>query len=160
MGRLPRRLSSSGDNPLGLDEKEKETLVAFDLEMLAIQKKKIAYLREIAREKGITASNLEDLKSESGESFREEKSDNRTWGHEYRSAVVLRAPGGSPHIAEMAYLCHSPYLKDDPDSCGWVKGIPVEKEYNDIGFLSGSAGVRYYCKICGKQIGEHRLVVS
>lgn len=44
-----------------------------------------------------------------------------------------------------AYVC--------PD-CGIVVGIIKERRYDDIGFLCGSAGVEYYCDVCGYTLGR------
>ncbi len=48
--------------------------------------------------------------------------------------------------SEQAYWCNS---------CdGWIKGSPAARDYNEIGFLSGSAGTRFFCGVCQDQIGE------
>ena len=137
--------------PLVLDEKEKKKVQSFDLEILKIQKERIEYLRSLAREKGIITSRLEDLKSKSGEPFIELQRERE--GHEHREAK-------SSDKTEVAYLCCGMYIKEDKDSCGWVKGRPKEQEYDEIGVMAGSAGIRYYCKICGKEIGELQIVLS
>ncbi len=142
-----------------LNEEETKVASGFDSAAFAIQRKKILYLREVARKKGITAEKLEDLKSESGKPFVEEKRKGH-WGHDYRRAVVTEDKSFGPHIAETAYLCQGIYSKEDPDSCGWVIGDPIEEKYDEIEVLSGSRGTRYYCGICGKQIGEHKTAVS
>ena len=141
-----------------LNEEETKIASGFDLAAFEMQTKKILYLREIARKKGITAEKIEDLKSESGKPFVEEKPKGY-WGHEYRRAVIAEEKTFGPHV-ETAYLCQGIYVKDDPDSCGWVIGSPIEKKYDEIQVLSGSRGTRYYCRICGKQIGEHKTAFS
>lgn len=153
------------DNPFILDEKEQQGLIVFDAQLSEIQRKKVLYLREIAKRKGLTAPTLEELKSKNGEPFVEVKS-TRTSGRDYREAAAkkeIKFPGIKSkrfELEEQAYLCHDMFSKKDTDSCGWVRGAPVEREYDNIGFLSGSAGVRFYCKICGKMIGEHKTVMS
>jgi len=161
VSRFPHMPSLPDENPLILNGKEKKVLAGLNLEASAILRKRTLYLREVARRKGMTSATLEGLKSKSGKPFVEEKT-KRSWGRDYRQATIMgdSLAGLPPLAVETAYLCHSPYSKEDPDSCGWVKGRPVEQEYDDISFLSGSAGTRYYCKICGKQIGEHRMIVS
>ena len=138
-----------------LGDKEMERLESFDMEILIIKQKKKDYLREIAKNKGLIAEKLEDLKSENGKPFEEIKkkdSSSRYNTTDYRKAVAFPL--------ETAYLCHAMFIKDDPDSCGWVKGEPHAKEYNTLGPLSGSAGIRYYCRICGKQIAEYPTIFS
>jgi len=137
--------------PLVLNEEEKKKVQSFDLEILKVQKEKIEYLRSLAREKDITAACLKDLKSESGSPFIELQRERK--GYEYREAK-------SSDKTEVAYLCCGMYIKEDKDSCGWVKGRPKEQEYDEIGVIAGSAGIRYYCKICGKEIGELQIVLS
>ena len=150
-------------NPLVLDEEEEKIITSFDSRIIAIKGERTLYLRKIAREKGITASSLEELKHENGELFEEKEKEERGM---YRKAVSLntsleKALHISPFlcIAETAYLCHSMY-SDDEDSCGWVKGDPIEEKYNNIGPLSGSAGVRFHCRICGKVIGDRKIAFS
>src|SRR4030042_5918068 len=143
-----------------LNEEEAKVAYGFDLAAFEMQTKKILYLREAARKKGITAERLEDLKSESGRPFVEEKSRGDCWGHNYRKAVVTEKKSFGLHTVETAYLCRGMYSKEDPDGCGWVIGSPIEKKYDEISILSGSRGIRYYCRICGKQIGEHKTAVS
>lgn len=46
---------------------------------------------------------------------------------------------------ETAYSCNN---------CGYVPGMPVETPYNDISCLAGSAGDKYNCGVCGKELGR------
>ena len=154
------------DSSLSLDKEEQIGLAVFDAQLSIVLRQKVLYLREIAKRKRLTAPTLEELKSKSGKPFVEVKS-TRMLGDDYRSAEAKEEVSfGKAKLllerTEQAYLCYesSIFSKEDTDSCGWVKGMPVEKKYNDIGVLSGSAGIRFYCKICGKKIGEHRLRVS
>jgi len=146
-----------------LDEKESGTVSGFDATILIAQLKKRLYLREIAREKGIIAEKLEDLKSECGRPFLEEKG-NSWQRHDCKRAVVKKDATFGPLTMETAYLCQDMYSifskEDTPDGCGWVKGKPHEKKYDEIGVLSGSRGIRYYCRICGKRIGEYQSAIS
>ena len=143
--------------------KEKKIINSFYLEIIRIKHERTIYLRKIAKEKGIIAPILEDLKSSSGKPFLEKAQESREM---YRKAVVLKPIEArhrfpSLNISETAFFCHSIYLlQNDEDSCGWVKGDPIKEKYNEIGLLSGSAGVRYYCPICGKLVGEERSVFS
>lgn len=148
-----------------LDEKESGIVSGFDAAILIAQLKKRLYLREIARKKGIIAEKLEDLKSECGRPFLEEKG----IGDCKRAVVKKDTTFGplknfSPLTGETAYLCQDMYSifskENTPDGCGWVKGKPYEKKYDEIGVLSGSRGIRYYCRICGKQIGEYQSAIS
>jgi len=166
MARFPYIPGLPDDNPLILSEEEKQELARFNSQLSKIQGDKITYLREIARRKGITASTLKELKSKSGKPFVEVKS-KRTFGQDYRTAAVkgevpaeLKKLNLPMQIRETAYLCHEMYSKKKTDSCGWVKGNPIARSYDDIGILSGSAGTQFYCKICNKMIGDHVTIRS
>jgi hypothetical protein len=158
----------SENSGIPLDNGEKKILQGFNAEILLAQKKTMDFLRDVVRKKGISAERLEYLKSESGEPFVEEKSgENRSHGSYRKAAVKKNLSGGLPVLEiESAYLCRPmdalslKEKEDDTDSCGWVKGQPVEKNYDNIGHLSGSAGKRFFCRICGQQIGEIRLRIS
>jgi len=110
-------------------------------------------LRKIAAEKGIIAPTLEELKSKSGKPFIEEELKGRTKG-DYKRALIEDSIMGRVRTIETAYFCQfrlAQFLKEeDKDGCGWVKGRPVEKPYP----LSGSAGIKYHCRVCDKEIGE------
>ncbi len=141
---------------LVLNEDEKAELAKLNREIARLQTERISKLREFARQKGITAARLEDLKSECGQPFIEDES-----GFSYRRATA-KGEGKSHRELEIAYLCASPYLMkgEDEYTCGWVKGNVIRKKYDEIGLMSGSAGTRYFCKICGKQVAEFQEVVS
>jgi len=134
-----------------LDEQEKEIYGSLSQHISKLMNEQLALLRKAARKKGIIAQNLADLKSEKGEPFREEKSAGLQWGDGYQKAFA-----GSGIKMETAYFCKETQLFTNPadEGCGWVKGTPIEKKYNEIGPLSGSAGERFYCRICRQQIGE------
>ncbi len=135
-------------------ESEKQELADFDRKINELQRQKILKLRELARQKGVSALKLEDLKSKCGEPFIEEKERDS-----YQRAVAQDKT--KPHRYEFAYLCASKYeIHPKENTCGWVKGEPREGSYNDIGPLCGSAGTRYYCIICGKMAGEFQEIVS
>lgn len=139
-----------GVRSLDLSPEEQERVATFDREIAAAQARRTALLREIAKAKQLCAPDLTGLKSASGKPFEE-----TTPRGSCRTAIVRGKTLliGSV-ILEMAYLCHDRYAGADQDGCGWVKGKPVERKYNDIGPLSGSAGRRYFCGICGKKVGE------
>jgi len=99
----------------------------------------------VARKKGIIAEKLEDLKSSCGDPFKEKERDST---RDYRKAMA--------GDVEAAYFCPTAHI----EGCGWVKGFPNSERYNDIGCLSGSAGTRFYCQICGKLIAEHQFMRS
>ena len=139
-----------------LNEEEKKMLGSLNLHVSATKKRQVALIREAAKREGVIAQNLEDLKSQKGEPFREEKSVGLQWGHACQKAFA-----GSGMAMEEAYLCKGMYSKEtDADGCGWVKGTPIEKKYDDIGILSGSRGTRCYCRICLNLIGENKTAVS
>lgn len=141
------------DPPLELDKNEKSELDNFDIAIMLAECDKIVRVREIARQKGLTAASLEDLKSESGELFVEidrQKTDHCL----YHTASTKEKKN------EIAYLCCSMYIDDSKTGCGWVKGSPTKFPYDEMGPMCGSKGYRHFCKICGKKIGETQLVVS
>ncbi len=172
-GGFPRGFDPPDEAPLILSEEDQKILNGLTAQNLVVQHRVVEFQRECARKQGVIAQRLEDLKSKSGQPFKEEARTSFGFRHkDYRRAVVKKKIlkgllAGKSLTIESAYLCRSPYLaltsksrKKDPDSCGWVKGNPVSKDYDNIGFLSGSAGIRYYCKICGKLIGEEQHVIS
>ena len=63
-----------------LNAEEEKMLGSLNLHILAIKKRQMALVREAAKREGVIAENLEDLKSQKGESFREEKSAGPRWG--------------------------------------------------------------------------------
>lgn len=129
----------------------------FDRKINELQRQKMLKLRELARQKGLSALKLEDLKSECGKPFVEET------GRGSFQIALAKDETKAGHY-EFAYLCASQYENPsgvvNKDTCGWVKGAPREELYDDIGPLCGSAGTRYYCIICGKMVGEFRERVS
>ena len=83
------------DQPF-LDEEEAKVAYGFDLAAFEMQTKKILYLREAARKKGITAERLEDLKSESGRRFVGEKSRGGEYSPDRRPAHPTACRDGCP----------------------------------------------------------------
>ncbi len=139
-----------------LDEKEKEELAKIEAESREIEAKKVQYLKEIARKKGVMADSLEGLKAERPESFMEFVEIEPT--HlPFRYAELKDKKTGL--LMETAYFCKDSYSTRG-DCCGWVKGSPSSQKYDDLAPLSGSAGIRYYCGICGKMIAEKRLRIA
>lgn len=139
-----------------LTAEEQTTLAVLDQSLNFFLSAKLKFLREAHGNRGEIATTLEGLKSKRGRPFVPME---RFPGRRYTQAVVqVEAPFSL--AVETAYLCKGIYQEEDPDSCGWVKGEPNERSYDDIGVLSGSAGHRYYCRICGKQIGEVYLIMS
>jgi len=53
---------------------------------------------------------------------------------------------------EVAYLC--------PECKSFVPGLPRSEEYDDIKFLSGSAGKKYFCRACSREVGRTVEVIS
>ncbi len=159
MRRFPGIPLEPDDNPLILTDVNRGTLAELDAEIAGIQHKKILLLRKAARESGLTAPSLEELKSKSGKPFRELERQSS-----YKKAVVRRGTRPVNFIEESAYLCQPMHAEMMPkgiiEECGWVKGNPVGGAYDNIGPLSGSAGIEYYCKICGTLIGRYRGIVS
>lgn len=137
------------DEPFEFNEGDREEMAGFDRAIDRIQRQKILRLRELAWRKGAAALKLENLKSESGEPFIKEE------GYFcFQKAIA----GNKTHCVEFAYLCSSMY--DNAKICGWVKGKPTRKPYDDIGPMCGSAGVRYYCRICGNLLALEIIVNS
>jgi len=126
-----------------LTDKQKSEIAQLELASLAAQAKRVEILRKAARESGVTAESLDELRTENGQPFVEV---GRVYGG-YRQAVSL---------GERAYFCRPQYMPEGP-GCDWVIGEPVERQYDEIGVLAGSAGTRYYCRICGQQIGEFAM---
>jgi len=145
-----------------LSDAEKKIVSGFDSNIAAIMQDKIFFIRDAARRKGIISANLKKLQSKSGKPFVRERKKGRWDYDDYARATVKERsslPGFPPTVVEVAYLCRPMNSLFSPrgkklHGCGWVKGIPTEKKYNDLGPLSGSAGIKYYCRICGELIGE------
>ena len=139
---------------LRLNKGEQAEISALNEKMEELIIKKLDLIRSSARRQGLTSDNLNDLRSENGNPFIEEKVGDKGFGRNgYRIAVTKKEAG---KIRETAYLCRN----SEGDGCGWVRGNPRIENYNDIGVLSGSAGVNYYCKICGRFIGKEALIMS
>lgn len=136
---------------------EQAILATLDQNLQSARSAKLEFLREAYKNRGEIAPTLEGLKSRSGKPFVLGRERELTGMHGCASTIA-KIP--FPHQEEAAYLCRGIYQEEDLDSCGWVKGDPQEVPYNNIGILGGSAGSRYYCRICGKQIGEDRQVMS
>ena len=92
--------------------------------------KKIKRLRKWAYKKGMIADSLEDLKDENGNPFTEES---------------------------VYYRC---FNFSSNHGCGYVKGSSRREQFNNISFLSGSAGWEFYCRVCGQKIGSYTTLVS
>mgnify|MGYP001603471367 CR=1 FL=1 len=145
--------------PSFLTEKEMMELVKIDFEISALRQKKINHIREIAYRKGIAAKKLEDFKSQKMKCF-VENPNNSDGPDGVKFAAEADEKEDRPFDPkETAYLCRPMHGNAD-GGCGWVKGTPSEQEYDDMDFLSGSAGIHYYCNICGELIGEHVRVIS
>lgn len=70
---------------------------------------------------------------------------------------------------DQRYLIHQGKLNDEQcrgnkywcDTChGWILTEPKSKTYNDIGCLSGSAGIELVCHNCNKIVGRIPLILS
>jgi hypothetical protein len=144
-----------GGDLFELTEEEKQELAVFTSVISELQRRKLAKLREFARQKGVAALELKDLKSGCGEPFIEEKC------HSNYQRAAAKGKAGSPSI-EFAYRCawKRELFPGSENTCGWVRGEPREEGYDNLGLLSGSAGRRFYCKICDKMLGEFQEVVS
>lgn len=99
----------------------------------AVEKQRRVYYIESGRRCGLTASKLEELKSNSGRPFIEERMQSRN----FRRAMVMSEDGNYP--VQYAYFC--PANAED-SGCGWVVGEPRHDKKG------------YYCYICGVKIGE------
>jgi hypothetical protein len=138
---------------LKLNKKEQAEMVVLNTEAETIAQRRLDIVRGAARRLGIIADKMEDLKSESGNPFVEDRSRIIGLGENGYRAAVVRGYLGS--VEEAAYLCEEMYSSGGGGSgCRWVKGNPQTENYDNIGALSGSAGVNYYCKICGQLIGR------
>ena len=150
-------LGLSDGYPFELTEEERRELADLESKIGEFKRQKVSKLRELARQKGVSALKLEDLKSECGKPFVEE-TDCGSF-----QMVIVKDEARIGHY-EFAYRCASQYENlfgaGNKDTCGWVKGAPREEPYDNIGPLCGSAGTRYYCIICGKMVGEFQEIVS
>ena len=143
-----------------LTDEDKSNLARLRLEVALTDDARIKILRGAAIRGGLAAENLNNLKSKSGAPFVEDE----VW-NEYKLAFTFMDRREDSFITEFAYLCASKYeLTQGKDfkknSCGWGKGEPKEKKYNNLGPMSGSAGERVYCMICHKELCKLERVVS
>lgn len=115
-----------------------------------IEKKKMAKIRQIAWRTGVAALKLKDLKSEYG-GFVVQK---ERYG--YQRALAIKKEGEYVVDHEGAYQCVNEFasLEEKGQTCGWVRGEPTKRKYDEIGPLSGSAGTEYFCRICHKHLGR------
>ncbi len=137
------------------DKKElaslEETLETFNMAINMIEEEKKNLTRKVARRMGLASARLEDLKT-NGRSLVESSSLSKIVG--YRAARIK----GDPVALEdshFAYLCGG-----EASGCGWVKGKPDTRTFNDITILSGSAGMNFYCWLCGGYMGKYDFVMS
>ncbi len=144
--------------PFELTEEEKRELADLESKIGELQRQKVSRFRELAGQKGVSALKLEDLKSECGKPFVKEA------GCDDSFQIAIAKDETRVGHYEFAYRCASQYENPlgagNKDTCGWVKGAPRDELYNNIGPLCGSAGTRYYCTICGKEVGEFQEIVS
>lgn len=123
-----------------LDPEEREAYILIERQITELIEKRLAFLREAGRKKGVIVQEIGDLKSNEGGIFKEDKNPDRQ--DPYKAAR-----GGR----EKAYFCPG------EQGCGWVKGQPIAIRFDERGiFVSGSgkAGERYHCTVCGRQIGK------
>ena len=151
------------DPPFALTDEEKTRLAKFEVPIANLSARiqwhlarRLRYLRQIAREKGIIAKKLKDLKTEDGYSF-EESSPRKL---DYRRIRQARAVGLPERLQRYPFLYprYKAYFCDQ--GCSWVRGVPGEKKYDDIGPLCGSAGIEYHCVICEGYLGQAALICS
>jgi len=142
------RSETGSDGPV-LTKKEKDELEGIDQKIGELNSNRVTRLREMTRAKGFSAEKLEDLKSNCGEPFVENA---KSVFNDYKSAMAR--PKKENEAIEHAYLCAPMYLPEG-DGCGWVKGVPIEEEFDHTGPMVGSAGTKYKCTICDLKIGEH-----
>jgi hypothetical protein len=94
-----------------------------------------------------SAEKLEDLVSKSGMPYHEIEGSLKKTG--FREKIKCAKtdfeiiPGTHQ---EIAYWCSVEKR--------WVQGAPSGEEYDDIGVLSGSAGLSLFCRSCGQEIGK------
>lgn len=113
------------------------------LEMSALRTHQLDELRNEARQKGVLVLDPKELNP--GLNWKMGKT---TTG----SKVALGENPETKASVITAYYC---------EHCGgWVEGAPKPEKYNDIEFLSGSAGVKFNCNICDLEIGRRVTMVS
>ncbi|MCX9010886.1 MAG: hypothetical protein OIN66_07175 [Candidatus Methanoperedens sp.] len=141
-------MSKKGHSDFKLTDEQKREMARLEAASYIAQTKRIKIIRGVARALEITAKSLDDLRSEDGRLFIE--IENAYGG--YRQAIC-RTEDRSKAPDQHAYFCQELYMPKG-FGCDWVIGEPTQQDYNEIGFLCGSAGVRYFCRICGKEIGK------
>lgn len=144
--------------PIEWPEEVKAKLDDFSARKAAIDHERTEYIREQARALGLTASDLSDLRSETGRGFAEETQ----YGGLYDGLrTALEQSDDRMFSRQQAYWCGMRGFNQElHEGCGWVIGVPIQKPYDTIGLLSGSRGVEFYCRVCGRLLGRHRRVLS
>lgn len=136
-----------------------------------VEREKVIYLREQARELGIIASNAGSLRSNRGKPFEQVASESRTYPEGTRIvgllltdgvAVAVEADEQSP---ERAYFCEEPVFfgsLDPQTGCSWVKGVPRREPVSAVAgaHFDGDEGFRYFCQVCGMYLCEDRQIVD
>lgn len=125
----------------------RDAIVDKQLEISLLKAEIIKKFRDVLRNDGLIADKLEDLESNSGETFEITKR------YFYKSAKA-----GEGIKREEAYFCGD--LRRGNPLCGWVKGEPEKEDYNNIGILCGTAGTIYRCRVCGEIVGERVSMMS
>lgn len=97
----------------------------------------LVYGPAVGRRCGLTAKKLEDLKSNCGRPFVEEKNQSLS----FRRAVVMTEDG--KHVMQYAYFCPG---SEKHGSCGWVAREPKHDKKGR------------YCYICHARIGEQKNI--
>jgi hypothetical protein len=146
-------LAIRNQEPFSMTDEERVEIAVFDSAIAQAGTQRVKKMRELAWKKGAAALKLEDLKPKCGVPFGLGRPH---CGYQRAQAFTLESIE-----PEMAYLCTSQYNPEpDSDTCGWVKGEPRQSNYDNLGPLSGSAGARFYCRICNKQLSEYATMFS
>jgi hypothetical protein len=133
-----------------------EGLKEFNRKVSLLNSERLEFLREKARERGYTASSLDDLRSSKGTKFIEEI-------ESYPRDLKMAREEDAANIwdAERAYWCgFDGFGSGATEGCGWVLGLPKQSSYNNLGPLSGSAGEEYHCKLCSSYLARDESIVS
>ena len=150
----------AGGSEIDWPEEVLKGLKALNQAASEAENKRDEYLMAKAREYGLAAEKLEDLRSERGLTFSEVEHRDYMSLHQARENTDP-TDRKARYNQEWAYYCGFEDLSGGMTlCCGWVRGYPRSESYDDIGCLSGSAGMRYYCQICGHLVGERQNVVS
>lgn len=119
---------------------------------------RIDLLRRWARRLGYSADTPELLRSERGLEFREDDGGARG---RFPVRYAYEKESERRFGSEAAYWCgYDPLFSGVIVGCGWVKGEPLAESYNNLGPLSGSAGVEYRCRVCRELIGRDEQILS